>query len=105
MSVFLAQYISSFSLHLFPQPGQASNHSPSHIYTNKCLTEEVFIGGYCRELLLEGVSNLVLGGQEHGQVLGFLKALGITHHLQELSSSVGEQESGIINFPLKIKTH
>ncbi len=71
-----------------------NTHTHTHTHT-KCLTEEVFIGGYCCELLLEGVTNLVLCGQEHREVLGLLKALGVTHHLQELSSSAVEKMIGV----------
>ena len=36
------------------------------------------------EVLLDGVSDLVLRGQEHGEVLRLLQGLGVGHHLQEL---------------------
>lgn len=43
------------------------------------------------QLLLESVSNFVLRGQEHTEVLALLKTLSVAHHLQKLRCS-GTQE-------------
>lgn len=47
--------------------------------------QQVLIARDLLQVLLDCVPDLVLGGQEHGQVLGLLQSVRVCHYLQELS--------------------
>ena len=48
------------------------------------LTDEVLRVGYLGESFLECVTDAVLCGEEHGEVLGLLQHVRVGHHLEEL---------------------
>ena len=52
------------------------------------VTEQVLVAGNLLQHLLQVVADFVLRGQEHGEILRFLKRLRVGHDLEKLGGSV-----------------